>query len=116
MPDRRSPHRARRASPPGQVTEARQRRPAGVDEATKMHRLGTQHCVAMGSPPIPERSVRSAPDTASGTEPLVIGGAMRGALTFAVRDMNGVEMTAMQLDGSCAEDANRKESPSQTST
>ena len=38
-----------------------------------MHRLGTQHCVAMGSPPIPGRSVRSAPDTASMTEPLVIG-------------------------------------------
>ena len=37
-----------------------------------MHRLGTQHCVAMGSPPIPGRSVRSAPDTASMTEPLVI--------------------------------------------
>ena len=32
-----------------------------------MHRLGTQHCVAMGSPPIPGRSVRSAPDTASMT-------------------------------------------------
>ena len=38
-----------------------------------MHRLGTQHCVAMGSPPIPGRSVRSAPDIASMTEPLVIG-------------------------------------------
>src|SRR5690349_6805306 len=37
-----------------------------------MHRLGTQHCVAMGSPPIPGRSVRSAPNFASMTEPLVI--------------------------------------------
>ena len=41
-----------------------------------MHRLGTQHCVAMGSPPIPGRSVRSAPDTASMTEPLVIDPAL----------------------------------------
>jgi hypothetical protein len=42
-----------------------------------MHRLGTQHCAAMGSPPIPGRSVRSAPDTASMTEPLVIDRTLR---------------------------------------
>ena len=73
MPERRSPHRARHASPPGQVTRSPATAAGRVDEATKMHRLGTQHCVAMGSPPIPGRSVRSAPDTASMTEPLVIG-------------------------------------------
>jgi hypothetical protein len=50
MPERRSPHRARHASPPGPGDpKPGNGRPAGVDEATTMHRLGTQHCAAMGS-------------------------------------------------------------------
>src|SRR5271166_5541654 len=78
MPDRRSPHRARQASPPGQVT----RSPA---TAAGRGRRGNQDAPAghpalpsNGLPAIPGRSARPAPDTASMTEPLVSGDHERG--------------------------------------